>query len=239
MDAAGTQTALWMSNLNLGVVDLKVSQLDSTNTHLASGVSSISVSTFNSWLKSSATDSYEGSFTDPAYMSYKSTNMCHTVDQYWQSVTEDCPEEDTYGNKYATIYNYAAATAGTHRYARGSGAGVAVTSDLCPSGWRMPTGGNTGELKATINAYNLYNGGTSYNDSNSLTFIQQSLRFPLAGGFIYTDSTLGGYGKEGIYWSSANNDGYGVYSLRFDSTTLYPAYNNYRNYAGSLRCIAQ
>ena len=61
----------------------------------------------------------------------------------------------TYGSgsgKIGVYYNYCAATAGTYCYAGGSGTGNA-TSDICPKGWRMPTGGSSGEYQALYTAY--------------------------------------------------------------------------------------
>jgi len=87
MSADGCDSALWMSNLNLGATQLTVN-LTSANTNLASGVSAIPYATFNSWVKSSYSSS-----TDPELVLV--------------------PGQDAYGNKYGALYNYTAASAGT------------------------------------------------------------------------------------------------------------------------------
>ena len=228
MNAAGTETALWMSNLNLGAEPLTVSQLDNTNTHLASGVSAISSSTFGSWLQTSGNTDETAPKLIPANFS-NSYNV---------------PDADTYGNKYGTLYNYAAASAGTYVYPEGSTSFGDATSDLCPSGWRMPTGGNsTSELyKLVIDGYNVYDINNAQWNTNGFVIIQQDLGFPLAGGFIGSVSPSGpGYG--GNYWSrSAHNTGGGwnMSSLVFTDDFFSAALGStYRGVGFSVRCIAQ
>ena len=149
-----------------------------------------------------------------------------------------CPEQDSYGNKYGTLYNYAAASAGTYTYASEAGTGDA-TSDLCPSGWRLPTGGTAGELQALIGSYNLGGINDSQWSTGGFTSIQQTLGFSLAGNF-YNSTCY--QGANGYYWSSIDSNYYGMamYSLDFSESSIYPAteYES-RGYGFSVRCIAQ
>ena len=95
MNAAGTETALWMSNLNLGAETLTVSTLDSSNTNLPSnGNNDIDVATtFNSWIMNSA-----GFDTIPELIPLKSSNTCTAYDSEGYRLTVSCPEQDSYGN---------------------------------------------------------------------------------------------------------------------------------------------
>ncbi len=234
MSADGCQTALWMSNLNLGAETLTVSTLDSSNTNLPSnGNNDIDVATtFNSWIKSSGT----GSFTTPELVPLKSSNTC-LVWTEGSSSTVSCPEQDSYGNKYGTLYNYAAASAGTYIYADGAGTGNAQY-DLCPSGWRLPTGRSTGEFqKLTIDAYDLYDMSNDQWNTGGFISIQQTLGFSLAGRhYIFEPDYQGLYG---YYWSSTFGSGDYMYNLSFHEGDLYPDAGHGRNTNLSVRCIAQ
>ena len=119
-----------MTNLNLGATDL-TTDLTSDNTNLTD---TVSAATFNGWKKSSSS----GSFTVAEYIPVSGADS-----------TNDMP--------YGTLYNYCAASAGTYCYASGSGTGDA-TSDLCPKGWRLPTGNTSGEFQTLYSnsSYNTY-----------------------------------------------------------------------------------
>ncbi len=223
MNAAGTETALWMSNLNLGAETLTVLQLDNTNTNLAPGAATITKSTFESWIKSSSSDSLTSPELIPVTASNASNNQ----------------SADSYGNKYGTLYNYAAASAGTYLYGTTGAAGDA-TSDLCPSGWRMPTGGSAGELKKlTIDGYNVFNTTSSQWNTDGYATVQQDLGFSLAGAFDNNNATPSRQGTYGGYWSSSYTDSTGMRKLWFRSNNLNPTDYDRRSYGFSIRCIAQ
>ena len=64
--------------------------------------------------------------------------------------------------KVGGYYNYCAASAGSYCYGNGTSEGapsVNATEDICPKGWRMPTGSTSGEYSALANA--IY-GSTGY-----------------------------------------------------------------------------
>ena len=160
--------------------------------------------------------------------------------------------------KLGVYYNYCAASAGT--YCGGSEIGIPnqssavdATYDICPTGWRMPTGGPVsstgynaggGEGQILIDAYN----ASEYGNDSSIA--KKTLRLALAG--IRED----GYGAlnkgvAGIYWSSTAYDQssttfldmYHLGVTRSDSI-YYMSANGYRNYHRrtdmlSVRCIAK
>lgn len=235
MNAAGTETALWMSNLNLGARAISVNSLDSTNTHLASGVSAIPTATFNTWIKTTGNADY----VNPEIIPLKSSVSCTVYEPDPDNPsTISCPEQDSYGNKYGTLYNYAAASAGTYTYASGAGTGNA-TSDLCPYGWRMPTGGQgQGEFSAFITAYSIPL--NSELDNTSLQMIQDDLGFSFAGMFRYPPN---GQGEQSQSWSSTRHSGNLMFYLYFGSMGL--SYKQAGIWGGdrgagfTLRCISQ
>ncbi|MBR3269951.1 hypothetical protein IKG07_01745 [Candidatus Saccharibacteria bacterium] len=65
--------------------------------------------------------------------------------------------------KNGVYYNYCAATAGTYCTTTSSGN---AQYDICPAGWRMPTGGASGEYQALANIYT----GTTASNPNSLQY---------------------------------------------------------------------
>jgi uncharacterized protein (TIGR02145 family) len=218
MNAAGTETALWMSNLNLGAEPITVSQLDSTNTHLASGASSIPANAISGWITSIGTSDY----VHPQIMLVDGT--------------------DLYGNRYSALYNYAAASANTYTYSGSAGTGNA-TSDLCPAGWRMPTGSSSGELNALTNAYGFGNDGYISSD-DELIALQQDLGFILPGEFWSNTTYTGDWplnkNVSGTYWSSTRYDGYDMHVLFINAFWTFIPFGTEGRLAGvSLRCIAQ
>ena len=219
MNAIGTETALWMSNLNLGAEAFVVSELNNTNTHLAPGVSAIPIIIFTTWNR--AIYGSSNSYTDPIFTPLTVLN------------SSNGQIEDSYGNKYGTLYNYAAASAGTYVYDRQSGIGDA-TSDLCPAGWRLPTGGSSsGEFRALATSYSIDSQG------RNVTVVQEDLGFPFAG----SDANIYGVpydqGSSGRYWSSTYRGYNFMYRLSF-SSSFFSATSYYdRNDGQSVRCIAQ
>ncbi len=219
MNAAGTETMLWMSNLNLGAEEFSVA-LDSSNTNLASGVSAIPAATFMAWDVTISGTSL--SYTDPKFTPITASNASNGQ------------AADIYGNQYGTLYNYAAASAGTYTYEGGSGTGNA-TSDLCPAGWRMPTGGNSGEFKALTDSYSIFGNINSQAAQNAIT-LQSNLGFSMAGN---SQNTPGGQGEVANYWSSTFGDSYDMHNFGFTSSFMASNTRNLRHNVFSVRCIAQ
>ena len=193
-----------MTNLNLGATDL-TTDLTSDNTNLTD---TVSAATFNGWKKSSSS----GSFTVAEYIPVSGADS-----------TNDMP--------YGTLYNYCAASAGTYCYASGSGTGDA-TSDLCPKGWRLPTGNTSGEFQ------------TLYSNSSYNTYAK--MRNPVASGgaaFTLSGTFLGGSpsnpGSYGAFWSSTRFNGNFMYYLSLDGSSVNPASIDSRNNGFSVRCVLQ
>ncbi|MBR3157430.1 hypothetical protein IKF20_03360 [Candidatus Saccharibacteria bacterium] len=136
----------------------------------------------------------------------------------------------SYGNgsgKIGVYYNYCAASAGSYCYPSSSSTGDA-TEDLCPAGWRMPTGSTAGEHGIL---YNIYNTTTTATDTASL---QYNLSTPLSGCF-YSGSAYN-QGTYGFFWSSTRYDNSYTYYLYAKSSAAYPTYND-RSYGRSIRCV--
>ncbi len=130
--------------------------------------------------------------------------------------------------KIGVYYNYCAASAGSYCYGNGTSEGSPsgnATEDICPAGWRMPTGGS-GEYRSLFTAY-----------SSNATNFKNALRTPLSGLFSYGSAYL--QGSDGTFWSSTYLNSGSMYSLRVGSSSVYPQYNYSRSYGCSVRCVLQ
>ena len=174
--------------------------LNSSNTNINE---TVAASTFNSWKKTA------GSGTNDAG---EFINLSGT---------------DTMSNtKYGTLYNYYAASGGSV-----SGRITNNTSyDICPAGWRLPTGGTTGDFQKLYDEYNSYtlmrnsvaNGGAA---------------FALSGNFA---NDIPSTGSLGSYWSSTKNGEYSTMiqlSLQSSTETVYTNGTMLRKYGLAIRCI--
>ncbi len=202
-----------MNNLNLGAVDL-TGDLTKRNTNTRD---SITAETFNSWKDRPETDyaPYFMSMTEPGFSTHYGTN---DVDSVTNTI-------------YGMTYNYCATTAGTHCTATNE---ANATYDLCPAGWRLPTGGDndSSEFKKLYTAYPSYeqmrasylDGGASFNLSNGM------------------DSH-----SYGTYWSSTRynenymnllfiGSGY-AYSHGNVTNAVLPDDYKYTTYYHSIRCV--
>ena len=135
--------------------------------------------------------------------------------------------------KVGIYYNFCAASASTYCYTSGQGIDVPNTiidapQDICPTNWRMPAGGNTGEFYKLLQKY-----GSDATSNNSL---QYNLSTPLSGG--YGGSSAGNQGSNGYWWSSTYGSSYDMYSLYVDPTSVYPGDSGFdRNIGRSMRCL--
>lgn len=191
----------WMiDNLDLGRTDLAVN-LTSYNTNLSS---TITAATFNSWKKTSGTATYD----DGEFIPIEGT-------------------DSTTGTAYGTAYNYYAASAGTisSNYNTSN-----ASYDICPAGWRLPTGNIGGEFDI------LYN-NVLYNTPSNMhaAILNGGAAFAYAGGF--SNSTPLQQGNNGSYWSSTKGIETNMYRLYLDSTTVYTEMQIPRNNSGSIRCV--
>ena len=131
------------------------------------------------------------------------------------------------GYRVGGYYNYCAASAGSYCYGDGASEGTSTgnaTEDICPKGWRMPTGSSGGEYKA------LYN-NTNYNTYNSYRL---ALHLPLSG--YYSDGKFYS-GSNGSFWSSVRFVNTGMNILEVNHNDIRCSSNSYRSYGFSVRCI--
>ena len=148
------------------------------------------------------------------------------------ATTIDSNSDNNWGNgshMYGVYYNYCAASAGSYCYAsNASPDGVNASEDICPAGWRMPTGGTTGEWGA-LNS--LINNRTA----SDFASIQARLSLPLSDYFL--SGSAMGQGSNGYWWSSTRYSGismyyFGAYATGTHATDYGGRYDGY-----SVRCL--
>lgn len=139
-------------------------------------------------------------------------------------------------HKYGIYYNFCAASAGSYCYASGQPSSDPDTStiidakeDICPSNWRMPTGGNDGEYLAVAGAY----AGNSNNGKGDALKIALSL--PLSGYYNYSSADY--QGRNGYFCSSTYYNGNNMYSLNINQSSIGPTNNSSRYNGSAIRCL--
>ena len=125
--------------------------------------------------------------------------------------------DSTYGGYY-TFYT-ATAGWGTDSIASGN-----APKDICPKGWRLPTGGGIGEFQTLNSNY------------SSSTLMRGDPGFVLSG--YVSNGSVSYQDSRGYFWSSTVYDASRAYDLYLYSSNVYPAdrINKYRGY--SVRCMA-
>ena len=191
---------IWMlDNLRLGATTL-TTDLTSNNTNLSTTISAADWNSYNT------TENFN-SYTAPMF---NNASADTTVTSYGPG-----------SGKVGVYYNYCAASAGT--ICSGSNSSN-TTYDICPKGWRMPTGGSSGEYQALYAAY-----------SESATNFRAALSTPFSGYFYNSSAYL--QGSNGLFWSSTYYDSYSMCNLHVNSSDVYPTYGDYRYYGYPVRCI--
>lgn len=131
------------------------------------------------------------------------------------------------GNKkVGGYYNYCAASAGSYCYGNGTSYGTAsgdATEDICPKGWRMPTGDYSGEY------------GTLSSKYKGVNNFRTALSLPLSG-YFYNGSAHG-QGSLGFFLSSTGYTDNSMTILYLSTSDASPSTGNGRNDGDSVRCL--
>ena len=160
----------------------------------------------------------------PTYTNTTSSFNSYTAAQFNANYKDNTTTSYGSGSgKVGVYYNFCAASAGT--ICTDSNTSNA-SYDICPAGWRMPTGGSSGEYQALYTVY-----------SSNATNFRNALSTPLSGYFYNSSqSNLGSYG---YFWSSTRSNNTRMYHLRVDSSGVYPQGIYTRYYGISIRCVAK
>ena len=123
---------------------------------------------------------------------------------------------------YGGYYNFYTATAGTGGTSLASGD---APSSICPKGWRLPTGGSSGEFN------------TLYGQYNSAALMMGVPNFTLSGNIF--QSHVDDQGSYGYFWSSTVATANYAYYLKLGSSNVNPAGGRGKHERFSVRCVAQ
>ena len=131
---------------------------------------------------------------------------------------------------YGNYYNWYSATAGNGTRLTLSGS---TTGDICPAGWRLPTGGSNSELTAINTAANA---GSTTTSAGLRTFPNN---FAFAGMVNQDAGNVSDRSWYGNYWSSSAASG-GAYGIRISdgSGGTNPTDIPWKYTGHSVRCIA-
>lgn len=132
---------------------------------------------------------------------------------------------------YGVMYNWYTASAGNGTYAMNSGN---VAGDICPAGWRLPTGGTNSEFTELNRLAN----GNATNTTAGLVKFPDNLIF--SGDFNY--NAPGGRSGYGRYWSATPNGTNNAFRLGIATSagTLVTPTGSWNKWdAFAIRCIVK
>ena len=117
--------------------------------------------------------------------------------------------------------------------------------DPCPSGWRVPDGGDNGVWSKALDSSSYFN--YTYSSSNEgINFSgkfgsDQAIWYPASGCRSYGGGSLGSFGNGGYCWSASPYDySRSAYGLSFlNNGYVDPSYGNHRAYGYSVRCLQE
>jgi uncharacterized protein (TIGR02145 family) len=151
---------------------------------------------------------------------------------------------DTAGGwKIGGYYNFCAASAGSYCYSEGHFSVNDASEDICPTGWRLPTGGYSVDGEYEVVAAAIATEGQYGYTGEGYGAIRNALHLPLSGILGYQeDSNQGSYG---LFWSATRNssNNTGMYYMYTTISSINPwsfhgsgedIYNG-----ASIRCIAK
>lgn len=129
---------------------------------------------------------------------------------------------------YGTFFNWYTATAGNGTYQTTS---TSVSGDICPAGWRLPTGGSRSS------DWDVFNQAVNNGSTRSDTLLRTYPVNMIYAGDFNTNSTSG-RGTQSRYWSStASNDASKTVRFGYSATEVSPAKTYNKWVAFPIRCI--
>ena len=136
---------------------------------------------------------------------------------------------------YGNYYSWAAAMANTTNYTSVSASDSANTS-ICPSGWRLPYGGENGNGNSSGGFYYLSSALVNDSPDNDLQLVSiRSRAYP--NNIVYSCNI--GEGRNcsiGDYWSSSSQSGTSAYEFTIgDKYAYFPTANKYMGQ--TVRCV--
>ncbi len=115
--------------------------------------------------------------------------------------------------------------------------------DPCPTGWRVPDGGNNGVWAKALGSSSSYE-GTYDNINEGVNFSgkfgnDQTIWYPASGNRGNYDGIIHNVGHDGYYWSASPYDFNAYYMFVYHAGKVYPSTLTYRALGYSVRCIQE
>jgi len=204
-----------MDNLNLGAIDL-TTDLTSSNTNISE---TVTADTFNSWRKDKS--SYTRTASEFLTLTAENTEDGKDVDQHT-------------GTVYGTLYNYCAISAGTVCESNYTEDDI---YDICPAGWRLPTGGHYKGSEFN----HLYSNPSYDSPEKQIAPVSEGGAAFTLSGYFYDNMPIG-QGRFGSHASSTTAYGDAVYGWKV-YPNLKPDITDGRYYGcnrgggESIRCV--
>jgi len=136
---------------------------------------------------------------------------------------------NTGSNKKGVYYNYCAASAGSYCFSSSGGGSGNITEDICPSGWKIPSGNTSGIYGSLSSAY-----------SNVANDVAAALSWVKAGYILSSSPTNGGSSGSGEAWATTqSNYGGQAYYMGITGTNSSPTLTltNNRDQGLNVRCV--
>ena len=120
--------------------------------------------------------------------------------------------------------------------------------DPCPSGWRIPDGGDNGVWSKALGSSSSFENSSLYSSSNKgINFSGKfgsasTIWYPASGSRNYDDGGLYYVGNCGIYWSASPYYNYANYAYDlyfFKGGRVGPSNDDYRANGHSVRCVRE
>lgn len=147
---------------------------------------------------------------------------------------------------YGNYYNWYSATAGNGTYSIADN--QSVTGSICPSGWKLPTGGNVSNKansdfwKLSVDAIGAEPSNSNYYEGAEGTTDSKAMRaYPnifICSGDV-GGSSLDNRDLYGNYWASTATSMYYTYDFVLNDDYVYPgSIFSIKNFGISARCLA-
>lgn len=134
---------------------------------------------------------------------------------------------DTWGF-FGYLYNWCAAMGGQLEACQEKTTQPSADITICPAGWRLPTGGPSGEFVFLANAVGATNNSDGRNNLTSNFLVVNSGEY---------QSRNYSVGMEGHIWASNVYSTLHAYRLRYIKTSVLSADKYYKMYGSSVRCV--
>ena len=138
---------------------------------------------------------------------------------------------NTSTRQFGYLYNWCAAMGGqnTAACANATTPTPIASTNICPAGWRLPTG------QAASGEFTLLNNAINGSSTTSSTGLMQDGLFQRSG---YWGDVFANQGSYGRYWSSSQSTGANSHYLIFSSGSVDPVSSHYKSFGWAVRCIA-